>query len=73
MSQTDATDREGQTQDFPELWRVARIAEALDVSEPTVYKLMETGKLPYVQIGRCRRVKRTDVARFLREATVQRA
>lgn len=57
----------------PVLWRVKQVAEALAVSEPTVYRLMESGKLPYVRFGRSRRVRKSDVLKLLEESTVTRA
>lgn len=57
---------------LPELWKVAKVAEALSLSQPMVYKLMDSGRLPYVKIGRCRRVKRDEVLKLLERSTVAR-
>lgn len=47
----------------------AYCAEYLSISLAMVYKLMENGTLPYVKIGRCRRVVLREL-RALAEAGV---
>lgn len=39
-----------------------RAAEMLGVSRPVVYQRMDTGKLPFRQIGTHRRIRATDIA-----------
>ena len=39
-------------------------ADYLNVSRPFVVKLMETGKLPFVKVGRHRRVKFSEVKKY---------
>jgi excisionase family DNA binding protein len=41
-----------------------RAAEMLGVSRPIVYQRMDTGKLPFRQVGTHRRIRATDVARL---------
>ena len=43
------------------LMRVAEAAEFLRVSRSSVYQLMEGGELPWVNLGRARRVPRRAV------------
>ena len=48
-----------------ELLTVAEIAESLRVSTMTVYRLIRTGELPAVRVGRNYRVRRRDLTAFL--------
>lgn len=70
MSQAEATPSERRAEELPELWKVAQVCEVLNLSQPMVYRLMDSGRLPYVRFGRARRVKRADVVRLLEESTV---
>ena len=45
----------------PQLARVAEVAKYLTLSRSKIYQLMESGGLPYVKIGKSRRVRWTDV------------
>lgn len=67
--QTHATDSER----IPALMTAGEIAEALNLSLPSIYKLMESGALPYQKFGRSRRAKRADVLKLIEESTVTRA
>jgi excisionase family DNA binding protein len=58
---------------LPELWKVGRVCEVLNLSQPSVYRLMERGELPYVRFGRARRVRKSDVMALLQRNTVTRA
>lgn len=40
---------------------VLEVANRLSISRATTYALMEQGALPYVKIGKCRRVRWEDV------------
>lgn len=51
------------------LVKVPQAAEWLGVSRSTVYMLMERGKLPYVLIGRCRRLRVSDLIRLVESST----
>lgn len=44
---------------------VAEIAEHWRVSKMTVYRLLDSGKLPFVRVGRSYRVRRSIVERYL--------
>jgi excisionase family DNA binding protein len=49
----------------PVLATVAEVARHLAVSRSKVYQLMESNQLPYVKLGRCRRVHWVDVHTLL--------
>ncbi|OEJ33046.1 helix-turn-helix domain-containing protein [Streptomyces subrutilus] len=46
------------------LYTVKAAAELLSLSRSTVYELMAAGDLPFVKLGRARRIKRADIDRF---------
>jgi excisionase family DNA binding protein len=52
---------------------VAETAGALSLARTTVYGLMETGQLPYVKIGRARRVRLDDVVKLIEAHLVPRS
>lgn len=47
---------------------IPEAAEFLRISRAGLYKLMDRGELPYVKIGRCRRVPRRAVVEFAAKA-----
>ena len=47
------------------LLTVEDVKDRLSVSRATVYNLLHAGALPSVTIGRSRRVRQSDVARFI--------
>ena len=49
----------------PLLATISEVARYLAVSRSTVYQLMESGQLPYVKLGRCRRIHWDDVHTLL--------
>ena len=51
----------------PRLATVPEVARYLVVSRSKVYQLMESDQLPYVKLGRCRRIHWTDVHTLLAE------
>jgi excisionase family DNA binding protein len=51
---------------------VQAVSEFLSLSRSKVYQLMETGKLPYVKIGKSRRVRWCDVLKLVDENTITR-
>jgi len=61
-------DHEG-TFDPLESLSVREVAALLHVSRPTVEKYIKLCKLPSVLIGRCRRIRRIDLADFLERRT----
>jgi excisionase family DNA binding protein len=54
------------------LQTVEAVAQFLTVSRSKVYQLMERGELPYVKLGRSRRVKWTDVLELIDKNLVAR-
>ncbi len=57
--------------DLPQkLLRVVEVAQWLALSRSCVYTLMDRGDLPYVRIGKSRRVRPEDVTRLIEEGTV---
>ena len=51
---------------------VREAAALLHVSRPTVEKYVKRGELPSVQIGRCRRIRRTAIEAFLQGRSFRR-
>lgn len=51
---------------------VRTVAEFLAISRSKVYQLMETGDLPYVKLGKSRRVRWADVLSLIETNTVSR-
>ncbi len=52
------------------LVRVADVSRVLALSRSSVYALMEAGKLPYVKLGRSRRVRLEDIDRLIAASRV---
>ncbi|GLB67871.1 helix-turn-helix domain-containing protein [Arthrobacter mangrovi] len=50
---------------------VAQVAEHLNVSKMTIYRLVHTGQLPCVRIGHTYRVAEDAMTRYLEEGAVQ--
>jgi excisionase family DNA binding protein len=46
---------------IPQLFTVAQVAHCLALSRSKIYAMMDAGRLPYVKLGRSRRIKSTDV------------
>jgi excisionase family DNA binding protein len=44
---------------------VAEVAEQLRVSNMTVYRLIQSGQLPAIRVGRSYRIREEDVDRYL--------
>lgn len=49
--------------------KVAEIATTLRVSKMTVYRLLDSGELPAIRVGRSFRITRKAVAEYLRAAS----
>lgn len=54
------------------LQTVEAVAQFLTLSRSKVYQLMERGELPYVKLGRSRRVKWADVLELIDKNLVAR-
>ncbi len=53
------------------LGTVPEVASFLNMSRAKIYLMMEQGLLPYVKLGKNRRVKWEDVDRLVQGCTVQ--
>ena len=53
------------------LLTVSEVAAAMRVSNMTVYRLIKTGDLPALRVGKNYRIREGDVARYLSERSVQ--
>ena len=52
------------------LLTVSEVAAAMRVSNMTVYRLIKTGELPAVRVGKNYRLRESDLERFLQERSV---
>lgn len=59
-------------QDTGGLQTVQAVAEFLSLSRSKVYQLMERGELPYVKLGKSRRVRWSDVLQLVDQNIVTR-
>ncbi|MGP4080461.1 helix-turn-helix domain-containing protein [Pseudalkalibacillus sp. R45] len=50
---------------YPEIMTVSQVAEYLQISEVTTYKLVQEKKIPGFKIGRHWRVKKEDLSIFI--------
>jgi excisionase family DNA binding protein len=50
---------------------VAEVADQLRVSNMTVYRLVQSGQLPAVRVGRSYRIRDIDVDRYLADQYTQ--
>ncbi len=53
------------------LLTVSEVANAMRVSNMTVYRLIKNGELPAVRVGKNYRLRETDLGRFLEERSVR--
>lgn len=54
----------------PQLLNVDQAAEAMSVSTKTVRRLIATGEVPHVRVGRAVRIRTRDLDRYIEAATV---
>jgi excisionase family DNA binding protein len=52
------------------LFTVAEVAEAMRVSNMTVYRLIKSGELPALRVGKGYRIFESDLERFLSDRSV---
>ena len=57
--------------DGTSLLTVAEVASAMRVSTMTVYRLIKSGQLGAVRVGKNFRIRESDVDRYLRERVVR--
>jgi excisionase family DNA binding protein len=53
------------------LLTVAEVASAMRVSNMTVYRLIKSGELPAVRVGKNYRLRESDLERFLEDRSVR--
>lgn len=53
-----------------EFYTVKQLAEMLQVTDMTIYRMVRRGALPCHSIGRAKRFRRTDVEAFLKRCLV---
>jgi excisionase family DNA binding protein len=53
------------------LLTVSEVASAMRVSNMTVYRLIKSGELPAVRVGKNYRLRESDLERFLEERSVR--
>jgi excisionase family DNA binding protein len=53
------------------LLTVAEVAQAMRVSNMTVYRLIKSGQLAAIRVGKNYRIRRRDVERYLSERAVR--
>ncbi|MEO8323742.1 MAG: helix-turn-helix domain-containing protein [Actinomycetota bacterium] len=60
-----------QTQYGAELLTVGEVAGIMRVSNMTVYRLIKSGQLPAIRVGKNYRIRRGDIDRYLNDRTVR--
>lgn len=53
------------------LLTVAEVAQLMRVSSMTVYRLIKSGQLPAVRVGKNYRLRRSDIEQYLTERAVR--
>jgi excisionase family DNA binding protein len=56
-----------------QLVRVTEVARHLSLSRSKIYQMMDRGELPYVKLGKSRRVRWPDVERLVEQNTISRS
>ena len=71
MVQKPASRREGdQKEKPPEFFTVSQLADLLQLTEMTIYRMVNRGELPCYSIGRVKRFRRNDVEDFLESCRI---
>ncbi len=55
------------------LWTVAEVAQQMRVSNMTVYRLIKSGALPALRVGKNYRIRGKDLAAYLNTSTTTQA
>ena len=66
MSETARVDTD--PDDRPQLWTVGEVAEHMRVSTMTVYRLIKSGELPAIRVGKNYRIRGDDLGSYLEAA-----
>ena len=53
------------------LLTVAEVADTMRVSNMTIYRLIKSGELPALRVGKNYRIRQSDVQRFLEDRSVR--
>jgi excisionase family DNA binding protein len=53
------------------LLTVAEVADTMRVSNMTIYRLIKSGELPALRVGKNYRIRHSDVQRFLEDRSVR--
>lgn len=51
--------------DYPDVMDIDQLSEVLGVSKKTGYKLLQTGTITYLKIGRCYRIPKAHLIAYL--------
>ena len=57
--------------DLEQIYKIGQVAQALSVTEKTVYRMLSDGRLQGVKIGNRWRIRAVDVDGFLKRHTVK--
>ncbi len=60
-----------QTHHEASLLTVGEVAGIMRVSNMTVYRLIKSGQLPAIRVGKNYRIRRGDIERYLNDRTVR--
>ena len=52
--------------DYPDVLDVKQVGQLLGICEKTVYKLIKTGELPTMKVGRQHRITKVNVMKYMR-------
>lgn len=60
-----ATERR-RVKDYPDILDAIQMADLLQISKKTAYRILQENKLPFLRIGKQYRIPKSSVLRFLR-------
>lgn len=71
MAQKPALGREGDHEEKPpEFLTVSQLANLLQLTQMTIYRMVNRGELPCYSIGRVKRFRRGDIEEFLESCRI---
>ena len=53
---------------YKDVLNIKEVCEILRIGRKTAYSLLKSGKLPYRKIGRCYKIPKAGLIRYLRES-----